>query len=420
MSSSILRVAKLIDGTGAPARADMTIRIVDGTIHEVRPWSELDAAVQETAHDLGDVTLTPGFIDAHVHLLFTCDIDHQATRTRFETASDAELAITGARNAHEALLGGTTTVRDCGDTRGIVMALRDQERSGSFTGPRILSAGAPLTTTGGHLHWCGNTADSVDEVRKAVRQLCTSGVDLLKIMASGGSMTAESDPYHAQFGLAEVSVAVAEAHRFSRHVASHAQNAESIRFAIEAGVDTLEHCLWREADGSPADLTELVHLLEGSQTSVVVTMAGIARALLKGPIGLGAAEHTAALDASRTGSLSDDFAWARTLHDRGVNVVLASDAGVRFTPFRHFIDTIRCGVEGLRLTREEAVAMSTGHAARALGIDDQVGTVSPGLTADFVVLDNDANDSELGAVRAVYRSGECVVRDGTLLLPVLN
>jgi imidazolonepropionase-like amidohydrolase len=414
-----LRCGTLIDGSGEPPRSDVAVALRGDRIAAVSDWEQLSATEKESATDLSGHTVTPGFIDAHVHLLFTCDVDHDATRGRFESSSTAELAMVGSRNAQEALLGGVTTVRDCGDTRYVVRGLRDAVADGTLVGPRILTAGAPLTTTGGHLHWCGNAADSPDEIRKAVRTMCAEGVDLLKIMASGGAMTRESNVLQPQFEIDELRIAVGEAHRFGRPVAAHSLNAESIRRAVAAGVDTLEHCYWRDEEGRFGDTAELIALVAPASASVVVTMAGIARALLSGRAPGSAIEMSAAQAASPTGALPTDYRWARDVWEAGINLVLASDAGVRFTPFRRFDETLRCGIEGFGVTPAQAVSMATGNAAKALGIHGDVGLVAPGYVADLVVLDGTDVSERLGAVRSVYRDGRLVVDDARLLVPEL-
>lgn len=414
-----LRCGTLIDGSGEPPCTDVAVGIRDGRISAVIPWDKVPEAERNAATDLSGSTVTPGFIDAHVHLLFTCDVDHEATRARFESSSTAELSIVGSRNAQEALLGGVTTVRDCGDTRYVVRGLRDAVRAGTLVGPRILTAGAPLTTTGGHLHWCGNAADSPEEIRKAVRTICTEDVDLVKIMSSGGAMTRGSNVLLPQFEVDELRIAVTEAHRFGRPVASHSLNAESIRRSVAAGVDTLEHCYWRDEVGRYGDTADLIALLAPTSTSVVVTMAGIARALLSDREPGSPIEQQAAKAASPTGALATDYRWAREVWEAGITLVLASDAGVRFTPFRRFDETLRCGIEGFRVTPAQAVAMATRNAAKALGIDGEVGLVASGYIADLVVLDGTDASERLGEVRSVYRDGHLVVDDSRLIVPEL-
>jgi|GEM_PF-154186 len=412
MSSVWYLADQLYDGSGAPARESVGIEIAGGQIISVAPAAQIPT---DTRIEHLEGVVTPGFVDAHVHLLFTCDVDHERTRHQFETADDASLAAIGVRNAAESLLGGVTTVRDCGDTRGIVMAVRESVRSGWTLGPRILSAGAPLTTTHGHLNWCGNTVATDPEIVNAVERLADSGVDLLKVMTSGGNMTRESDPLAAQFTDEQVALAVATAHRRGLHVAAHAQNVASITGAVRGGVDTLEHCLWRNPDGGFADPQDLVHLLRGTSSTVVITLAGIQRALLPDATGYGEIELAAAAAISRTGTLEGDFAWAREVREAGLPVVVASDAGVRFTPHRGFLDTIRCGVLALGCTVGEAIAASTSAAASAIGLGDQVGRIAPGCAADLVVLDSDGAGG-LGQVRQVIQAGRTVVRDGALMV----
>ena len=410
-----LRGGTVLTGDGGDPLTDTAIGLRGNLIEFITPWAELDEESRASASDLSAHTIAPGFIDAHVHLLFTCEVDHEVTRTAFETSSAAELALTGARNAVESLLGGVTTVRDLGDTRFVVLALRDAIAAGTLPGPRVLSAGAPLTTTGGHLHWCGNTADSVDEVRKAVRVLCSSGVDVLKVMACGGNMTRESNVHVPQFTVEELTVAVTEAHRFGRRTAAHASNAESIRRSIAAGIDTLEHCLWRDENGAPLPADELLELLLPTVTSVTVTLAGIQRVMLSDadpePVELAAAQAT-----SPTGGLASDYEWVKPLIDAGVNVALASDAGVRFTPFRGFHETVRCGIEGFGFTPSQAVCMATHNAAKSLGIADQVGLIAPGLRGDLAVMEGTDVSRNLGAIHQVYRNGRLVVDRSQLVI----
>lgn len=407
----------ILVGDGSEPLAETSVAIRDGRIVDLRPTAALDLESRRASRRLPGATLTPGFIDAHVHLLFSCDTDHERTRARFVEAPDADLATVGSRNLIECLLGGVTTVRDLGDTRWIVRTLRDAVARGTHPGPRILTAGAPVTTASGHLNWCGNVATSEDELADAVGSILNGGADVVKIMSSGGSMTRESDPFSAQFTLRALREAVELAHAAGVRVAAHSQNAEAIRRCIAAGVDTLEHCLWREPDGTPAATSDLIDELRRGSSSVVLTLAGIQRALVPGAQGFTPDEHTAARASSRTGSLEDDLAWARELRDAGIPLVVASDAGVRFTPFRHFVDTLRAAQLGLHLTPSEAVHSATGLAAQALGIDHEVGRVVPGLRADLVLLEGADADVTLGDVAGVYIAGEHVVAGDTLRYP---
>lgn len=413
MSRHWILADSLFDGTGGTVRHDMAIGIDGDRIVDVVPAALLgNGSPGETVRRLPGSTVLPGLIDAHVHLLFTCDADHERTRRSFEAGDDATLTAIGVRNAAEALLGGVTTVRDCGDTRGIVGTIRDAEQDGWVIGPRILSAGSPLTTPSGHLNWCGNVATTDAEVEAAVQQVADAGSDLLKVMASGGNMTSESDPLSAQFTDHQLELAVRTAHARGLRVAAHAQNRDSVTRSVHAGVDTIEHCLWRDAAGQPAAPEELIDLLTGRPSTVVLTFAGIQRALLSDAT-VAPPARTAALAVSPTGQLSSDFSWARQVARSGTPVAVASDAGVRFTPFRDFLDTVRCTVEAFECTPAEAVACSTGHAARAIGLDDEIGRVVPGMVADLTILQG-GGPNQFGRVVEVLRNGRTVVCDDAL------
>jgi imidazolonepropionase-like amidohydrolase len=416
MSSPWIRCGALVTGYGETPRTDMAIRVEDGLIADIRNAGELPRGTVPV--DLSTATVAPGFIDAHVHLLFTSDVDHERTRASVEQSRPAKLALIGARNALECLLGGITTVRDCGDIDFITLDLRDAVASGATPGPRILAAGPPLTTSGGHLHWCGNTVGSADEIRRATRQLCARGVDLVKVMASGGNMTRGSNRLLPQFETEDLGLIVAEAHQLGRRVAAHALNTESIRRAVRAGVDTIEHCTWVDSSGEPDLDLGLVKEMARLPVSATLTMAGISRVMLPdyGPIG--DQELRAARDMSRTGSLVEDLEWARLMRAEGVRLTVASDGGVRFTPFRRFDQSIECAMTGLGLTASEAIELSTLRAAEALGIADQVGSIDVGKQADLVVLDGvmDDHSTRLGRVRQVWRAGSVLVDGGRVSL----
>lgn len=415
-----LRCGSLIVGDGKPPLRDASIRIENGLISEVCETANVGTGHRESVVDWSGCTVAPGFVDAHVHLLFDFDDDHDLTRGAVENSDAERLALRAVRSGLECLAGGVTTVRDCGDAHFVTLKVRDAVRGGLLPGPRILAAGPPVTITSGHLHWCGNVADSPEELRVATRRLCAEGVDVVKVMSSGGNMTRESNPRLPQFEADELAIVVEEAHRLGRRVAAHALNTESIRRSVAAGVDTVEHCGWRAADGSYDFDIDVVNEMARRNITAVVTMAGISRFMLPEVSDQSSPEAIVARAMSATGDLWLDHVWAREMHKAGVRLVLASDAGVRFTPFLSFAETLRCGIVALGISLSEAIAMATLRAAEALGIAESVGSIEVGKRADLVILDGVADEETMtvGRVREVRRDGHVVVDDrGAFLLP---
>lgn len=395
----------------------MAVRIADGRITDVRPAHRLTATTEPIV-DWTDHTVCPGYVDTHVHLVFNHDADHAPIRHLVETATPDALAIVAARSAVDCLLAGITTVRDCGDRGFVTLSLRDAIDAGTLPGPRILAAGPPLTITGGHMHWCGAPVDSTDAIRATVRQLCTRGVDFIKVTASGGFMTAESNPRQPQFTREELEVIVTEAHRSGRRVAAHASNTESIRRSVQAGVDTVEHCLWRSPTGGieydPAVVAEMIE--RGVWANL--TISGISRMLLPEHSAEVGPEHQIAAAMTPTGTLWEDYQWARDMRAAGALMMLSSDAGVRFTPFRRFDESLRCAIVALDITFADAVVLATSRAAEGVGIGDEVGSIVPGSQADVLILDGLVTEqtTEVPAIRQVWRRGTPVVNDGHLIV----
>ena len=414
--SKLLRCGKLIDGSGKPGKLDMALYIEGSVIKAVMSWDEVPTADKESYVDYSEFVVVPGFIDAHVHLVATALQDHEATRAAWVSATHAELMAVAARNCIDSLLGGVTTVRDLGDIDFVTLSARDLVKSGVIPGPTIYAAGPPVTTTAGHLHWCGNTADTLDEIRKAVRNSCAKEVDVIKVMSSGGNATRGSNPLMPQYEIEELKVLVNEAHRLKRRVAAHSHGSLSIRRCIAAGVDTIEHCTWKGSTDEDNDPQTLVNLLKDSETMVTLTLAGIHRALVDFNRPLTDVVATAAKGASVTGDLRTDFNWAKALIANGIDVALASDAGARFTSFRDFNESIEAAIIALDVDFETVISMSTKIAAKAVGISETVGTLEKGMLADIAVLKQPVQNRKMGSVQDVYKHGKKMVENGNLVI----
>jgi imidazolonepropionase-like amidohydrolase len=397
----------VIDGTGVPARPGTAVALAGGRIVAVRDHADVTPEPNDTVERVSG-TLLPGLIDAHVHLVFDHGPDHAATVDALQRSSLQELTLRAARNARACLSAGITTIRDCGDRGLVTLTLRNAIASGLMIGPRLLVSGPPITTTAGHTHWLGGTADSLDEIKKRVRSLCAAGVDWVKVMASGGNMTAGSNPRQPQYSEEELTALVQDAHRLQRPVSAHSLNAESNRRAVAAGVDTIEHCQWVRSDGSDGYDPALVQTMAERGSWVCLTLAGIDRELLP-------SVDDAETNAAKLEKLRTRHANIKRLIAAGVPVILASDAGVRYSRFEDLWQSLLAASLGLDLTPLDAIHRATALPAKALGFDD-LGVIAEGNRADLFLVDGDPSSdlSALSRVITVWKDGMEVAHRGRL------
>lgn len=384
-----IRAARLFDGQ-AMVLVERPLLLVDnGKIRSVQSGAPSPPdGVPLT--DLGDVTLLPGLIDVHVHLGFDASSDPVA---RMCADDNATLLLRMAHHARRALNAGITTVRDLGDRNYLAIALRDWYRAGHELGPEVIVAGPPITVTGGHCHFMGGEADGELAVRRGVRERVKRGVDVLKIMATGGMMTPGSNPLLPQFTTGELTAAAEEAHRLNRRITAHAHGTPGIARAIEAGVDGIEHCAFLTPDGPVPD-PALIEQLARTRVAVCPTV---------GP----------GWERPRTPELAARYeARARLLehmHRAGVNLVGGTDAGIAGVPH----DSLPAGLRILArcgLSNAQALQAGTSIAADACGLAGRKGAITPGADADLLaVAGNPLDDlNALTRVAAVYRAGRPV------------
>jgi imidazolonepropionase-like amidohydrolase len=393
----VLTADRLVDGTGGPALDDVAITVVRGRVAEITSRRAGWVLPEHTQlFEAVGASVIPGLIDSHVHLGMPA-LDQPAT--------PSSLFDEAVEHARLALATGVTTVRDLGSGDGAALAVRDAIDRGAMTGPRILAAGRPLTTTSGHCHWFGRHADSGEELRRAVIELAEIRADVAKIMVTGGMSTPGSDPFATQYSAEQLAPAVAEAHRLGLRVAGHVLCTAGVRAAIAAGIDTLEHG-WT-ITGGPQDFEPGV-VREVAEAGIVasVTAHHALRSLL--PDGDGGSGDV--------GELRRRLAPHRALAAAGVPMVVHSDAGPGPTRHDEFARSVRAFALGMETTASEAIRAATSVAAVALGLGHELGTVAPGLLADLVVVDGDpTNDLRvLGNVRWVFLGGSMVVDHGRL------
>ena len=251
----ILRAARVWDGVASSPVVDGFAFVEGDRIGAVGRWAEVEGSTSRGGGlagvpvvDCGDATVLPGLINAHVHLTWSGSMtvldDYLADRDAgIETLTARALA-----NLHGAVVNGTTTVRDCGTVNDVAFAVRALVDGGSVVGPRVLTSGSGLTSTGGHCHFFCHEVDTTAQLQAAVTQQVEAGADFVKIFATGGNLTPDTNPFAAQFSADQIRAVVEVAHDAGLTVAAHAHAPEGIANAITARVDTIEHCNFETED----------------------------------------------------------------------------------------------------------------------------------------------------------------------------
>jgi imidazolonepropionase-like amidohydrolase len=359
-----------------------------------------DASVPaEERHEFPGCSILPGLIDTHCHLTLPGD-GRDVDRYLNESRPDLQLAV-AARNAESALLGGVTTVRDLGSPGDVALRLREAADQGFFRAPRLVLAGPVLTETGGHGHTFGIEVDSPIEIRKAIRRLRRDGVDVIKVMASGGS-TPGTSRWRPAFTVDLLTELVAEAHGRGLPVTAHVSCPQAIENALRAGVDGLEHAnFWIDGALHSDIRVDLLEEMAARSVDVAPTLQ-TSYHILNTPGFLSEADRM-----RRKKILDDAYEGLARMIERGISIVAGSDAGFLVTRFDELWLGLKlmidCGMPPI-----EAICSATTRAAKAVGLAGIVGVVAPGYQADLVVVEGDAlSDIEsLSHVRAVFLAGE--------------
>ncbi|AZS35790.1 Imidazolonepropionase [Microbacterium lemovicicum] len=342
----------------------------EGLISWVGPAADLPVAYSDLAsHHLAG-TLMPGLIDTHVHLGFD---GGPAPVARMMAESDADQLVLMLHSARELLSAGVTTARDLGARGYLDVVVRDAIARGDARGPRIIASGSPLTPTGGHCWFMGGEADGGFELRTAVRRHHEHGVDSIKIMSTGGFMTKGSAPWFAQYSEKELALAVSDAHRLGKKAVAHAHGIEGIRHAVRGGIDALEHCSFVTADGSFGFDAGLADEIAAAGVYVSFTLNVLAWRMIN----------------QGSGGFVDHFAMVvRELRARGVRIVTGTDAGIDNAPHYAYAAGLEV-LEAVGIPRGEVLHAATAIAAESMGIEDEVGRLREGMSADIIGVTGD-------------------------------
>jgi imidazolonepropionase-like amidohydrolase len=416
----VLRVGTLIDGRGGAPVRDAVVRVEDGRIAALGAAASAPAGPGLPAHDFPDLFLLPGLVDVHAHPTFPADRrDLEACLAE----PDEMLALTAVRQLGRHLASGVTTVRDCAARGRTMFAVREAIGRGYFAGPRLQLAGRPITHTRGHLHGCGGTADTLEEIRREVRRLVADGADVIKLVASGGG-TRGGIPYLASYTVEELRMAVDSAHALERRTVAHARATQSIENCVAAGVDAIAHVEFL----SPGEIVDMGGA--GAPTGLPRLDRRVAEKLAASPAYLDLNPQSSGWDTVlllRAKAEAEGLTPAERLQldnleryfDHFLPVIGAlralgladrmafgSDAGPFDTEFGHLEYNVHLArLAGL--TPMESLQVVTRNAARLLGLEAHVGTIEVGKDADLLVLAADplADAAHLTRVAAVFRRG---------------
>ena len=401
----VIHAGHLIDGVTKSEQGRASILIHDDRIVSVTPSFTSPAGAEVI--DLSDQTVLPGLIDCHDHITSSFHAGDPIRAAVTRTAYDDE--IDAVHNLHAELLAGFTTIRDVGANTQVIVALKRAVNHGEIPGPRMFVSGSPLGPSGGHgdaangldpelehVGWKDNLVDSAEDGRRAVRVLKRQGVDLIKIMPSGGVMSIGDDPKLQLMQDDEIKAVIDTAHSLGMKVAAHAHGEVAINHTIALGVDSIEH-------GSYADAASY-RLFKEHGTYLVPTM------LVGAKVYQHAKDHPEDLNPSTAAkALVIGPLLQRNVHDAysaGVKIAFGTDT---FGMSNHgenaqeFALMVKAG-----MPPAEAIWSATHNGADLIGDLEDIGSVQAGRYADIVAVDGDpyADVTTLERVKFVMKGGK--------------
>jgi imidazolonepropionase-like amidohydrolase len=405
----ILRAERLFASKTGELLKDGSVVVSGNRIVESGLWDKISAKYQGVpVQSFPGCTMFPGLIDTHVHLTFSAS---QAPFKQIQEDTDFEMQLRGVANARSALEAGITTIRDLGSRNSTIFELKRAIEKGHIRGPSVLGSGRPITSIGGHLHFLGGARKGVKAVTELAEELVEEGADVIKVMATGGNMTAGSDPLKAQFSLDELKAIVAVANAAKIPVTVHARGIEGIRISVLAGVHGVEHARMESAPGVWGFDTELAKMMADRGVVTAPTLAASFRALQAREAGHEVGVRTGAVP------IADRLKNAARLRESGIDVVVGTDAGAALARFEEAVDIEMELLVKAGWSPSEALQAATIGAARALRLGDSIGALDQGYRADILLVRGDPtrNISDIRQVEAVFKDGCLAVRQGSIL-----
>ena len=415
-SPTYIRAGRLFDATADNVRENVIIVVEGGRIQSVAPAAQIQIPAGANVIDLSRATVLPGLIDCHTHMGSRADRYNEIYRFKDSPFSSAFAATVHARKTLEA---GFTTVRDVGSKPFLAVDLRNSINEGLIPGPRIVASGPGISITGGHgdlnsyspqtsVHMFPaerdfQIADGVDQVRHTVRAQVKYGVDVIKILATGGVLSKGDMPGAPQYTLEELKAAADEAHMAGRKIAAHAHGTQGIKNAILAGIDSIEHASLIDEEG--------IRLAKEHGTYLVMDIYNDDYLLNKAPE-FGLAQENVEKEKMVGRLQRENFEKA---FKAGAKMAFGTDAGVypHGDNAKQFFYMVKFG-----MTPAQAIRTATSSAADLIGRAKDVGTIEPGKYADIIAVTGDplADVRALENVGFVMKGGE-VFKDNITARP---
>lgn len=381
---TVIHAGNLLVEPGKPPRRNASVIVRGKTIIEIRDgFADIPGA---RVVDLRDRSVLPGLIDSHVHL---SGLDDRLQSRLLANGRDNEdEAYTALLNARKTLLAGFTTVRDLGGDPRLVISLRDAIAAGQLSGPSILSAARMVSVSGGHgdgrngvnrglaglVSSGGNTCNGADDCRRATREQISAGADVIKFAATGGVLSNVPGGLNQQMMDDEMRAVVQTAKMFGRKVAAHAHGVNGVNAALRAGVDSIEHGTFTNA--------ETFKLYRETGAYYVPTLLAPAAALADGKRG---ALTPAQFEKARMAAGNAEKSFGEAVRE-GVKIAFGTDTGV--SPHgrnaEEFALMVRNG-----MAPAAAIRSATVDAAELLGLSDKIGTIAVGKDADIIAVRGD-------------------------------
>lgn len=385
--TTYILAGRLFDSTSDNVRKTMVIVVEGERIKSVGSATAIKIPAGSNVIDLSNATVLPGLIDCHTHLGSRADRYNEIYDFKDSPFSSA---FAGVVNARKTLEAGFTTVRDVGSSPFLAVDLRNSINEGFLVGPRIVASGPGISITGGHGDLNNYTpqtsvvmfpeerdfqiADGPDQIRHVVRAQEKYGVDVIKILASGGVLSRGDKPGAPQFTLEELKVAAETAHMGGRKIAAHAHGAEAIKNAILAGIDSIEHASLVDDEG--------IRLAKEHGTYFVMDIYNDDYLLNEAPK-WGLSQEK--LEKEKSVGLLQRQNFEKAFK-AGVKMAFGTDAGVypHGDNAKQFFYMVKYG-----MTPAQAIRAATSSAADLIGRSADVGTIEVGKYADIIAVEND-------------------------------